>query len=663
MPGLGGIGLVLGRLPGDVSTDYAGIGWGRSYFSGFSVGLATFVLKRDERLAPELTIGISYFPLKRAGERIIQGIPIYWDRIGLAAALQNMVLTKTRLGLPLQFNAGMSYEAIPHLFRSYTELQFSKNRNDFILGLETNYFLSTVLRTGIVNFQSEQWLAGFGVRLGSLQLDVVYERFQKRIQFSSIIKFGESPSARAARHYREGRGLLEAKQIGPALSHFRDAAAYEPENGKYQESFQLVKQRYGELKLKEQKLMEQALESEKKGEKLTAFLLFHDVLDEFPRNELAGRKVALLKSRVSQDLEKVKSKVVELYGEENFLTVNNVLDRVYPWFSGDTLLQNYKHRTDEKLKELAEDSFVRGLGYFSQKDLYAAEREFRMARQYSPSFSEIDLYLADVRGRIQARDKEIESLLAEAGKKDELQQYKQATELYGAVLRLDPNNEEARKAIEMLNPRMAAQLSTLFGRAEDAFEKRNFKTAESLCTEILRSNPDNAKARRLLSRSRSARLGLAARYAALGDSALDVEDNRFALEYYTKARDLNPRAVEYKSALERIAENIDWNQKWQEAQSSLARSDFNRAEQLASQLVSMKPERQDIIDFIDQVKTAKDQHITLLLQEGIHFYSEKQYAQAMNKFDELLKIDPNNQTASEYRKRSEEKKRALDSLR
>lgn len=663
VPKIGSVGFILGRLPGEVETDYAGVGLAKKYPSGFNLGFSTIIFERQESYSTQFGIGLSYFPFKRINERIINSIPIYWDRLGFAVVIQNMVLTKQRLDIPLKTTIGASYVWVPSLLQTFTEIQRKDGDTDFILGLEFSGLKSTVLRTGIADFDSKRWLYGGGIILGNLQLDLVYERFERKIQFSANVRFGATPSFRAQRNYEKGLVLLDKKQYEQALSQFHDAVAFQPENKRYQRTYKMVNEQQRQRLNKERQMLNIALVNERKGYKLSALFNYHDLLIQFPGNEIAQRKVILLRPSVTKEMSTVKIKLAGLLQTREYVKSYSVINKIHHIFPKDSLILTYKKMVEDTLKKLADDGFIRGLGYYSQKNLKAAYREFNQVKEFNPSYPSIDEYLSDVKTRIQTIQTQIDSLLSVANELEKSNNFIGAVNLYTEILELDRENRQARQAINLLKPQFNLHISNIYSRAEAAFRNKNYLLAESLCSNILKIQNDYQLAKDLRLRSRTGRLNLAQKFVTLGDSAYVVEDDSSALVYYRSARELNPGNNSYSRLVNRSQIRIEKEQKWQQAQKAFLENNYLLAEELTIGLMSAEPENQEYAAYVSRIRSAKNRKITQLLQRGIQQYSQKQYQAAADTFDELIKLDPDHQTAKEYRRRTVDIITALQNIK
>lgn len=651
IPGIGSVGFTVGRIQAPTPIDYAGVGLAKSYASGLRIGFSSMIFDRERSYSPQFNVGMSYFPFRKVGERIF-GVPIYWDRIGLAAVIQNMVISKKRFGIPLQANFGVSYVIAPSFFQTFSELQFTKNRRDYIQGIEIKSFKSAVLRTGIANFDSKRWLYGMGVFLGSLQLDIVYERFKEKIQFSANVKFGETPATRAKKNYEQGMNYLDNKEVAKAYFHFRNSIAYQPENKTYQSTFKIVDVRYKSSARKEKKMLRSAIEYERKGEKLLALIQYDNIHDQFPNNEIAKRKVNLLRSSASNELNPVRKRINELLEQSDFVNANRVLSRIHHLFPNDTLISHSKQMTEDTLKYLAEKEFLLGLGYYSQKKYRSALSKFENVKRYDPLYPSIKENLKDVQNRIQNKQSQIDSLVKIASQLETNGNYLEAVNKYGMVLQLDFENQKASQAVHQLKPQFDQHLMDLLKRAQSAYEIQNFRLSESLCSEILNLKKDYLPAKYLIRKIKIERAELAKKFESLGDVAYNHGDDSTALKHYLKAREFNLGNSMYSNAVTRTRLRIDRNRKWSQAKKALAGMQYNKAEELSIQLLAADPGRQEIATFISIVRTAKNRQITILLQRGIKQYSQKQYQAAADTFDELLKLDQTHKTAKEYRRRT-----------
>jgi len=651
IPGIGSVGFTIGRIPGTIPIDYAGVGLAKSYSSGLRIGFSSMIFDRERYYSPHINVGISYFPFKKVGERIFGG-PIYWDRIGLSAAIQNMVISKNRFGIPLQANFGISYVITPSFFQTFSELQFTKNRSDYIQGIEIKSFKSTILRTGIANFDSNRWLYGVGVILGSLQLDIFYERFKEKIQFSANVKFGETPAVRAKKNYEQGMNSLGKKEVANAYLHFRNSIAYQPEDRTYQRTFKIVEDKYNSLVREEQRMLRSALEYERNGEKLLALIQYDNIKAQFPNNEIAKRKFNILRSSASNELNPVRKRINELLEQSDFVNANRVLSRIHHLFPNDTLISHSKQMTEDTLKYLAEKESLMAHGYYSQKKYRSALSKFENVKRYDPQYPSIDENLKDVRNRIQNKQSQIDSLVKIASQFETNGNYLEAVNKYGMVLQLDLENPVATQAVYQLKPQFDRHLNDLLKRAQSANKDQNFKLSESLCNEILNLKKDYLPAKILIRKNRNERVELGKKFESLGDVAYNEGDDSTALKHYLKARGFNPGNSMFLNAVTRTRLRMDRNRKWLQAKKALADKQYNKAEELSSQLLSDEPERKEITTLLSTIQTAKNRQITILLQKGIQQYSQKQYQAAADTFDELIKLDQTHQTAKEYRRRT-----------
>ncbi len=267
------------------------------------------------------------------------------------------------------------------------------------------------------------------------------------------------------------------------------------------------------------------------------------------------------------------------------------IDADYP--GATLLLSEVKNRRVEKITTLS-GSIEKAL---SDNDLLKAKTQL-------DSLQKLDLNTAKpLTAQLQTRiDKEkivrmdrAKSLLAE-------QKYKEALEIGEAVLLLDPGFAEAKGMADTLRANIskseqAAQdkgkLERLLTQADQAMESKDWKKATQLYQQVLNQQKENAAAK----------------------------------------NGLEQVGIRRQAHLASLLET---------AQIYYEQNNYGDAAQTLARILEIQPEH----------AKARELKINCHYRSGIRNYTEGRYAASMNDWDEILKLDPENKQAKEYRERA-----------
>jgi tetratricopeptide (TPR) repeat protein len=237
--------------------------------------------------------------------------------------------------------------------------------------------------------------------------------------------------------------------------------------------------------------------------------------------------------------------------------------------------------------------------------------------------------------------------------------FKKLIDIYNSILDIDPSNQDALNAKEEIIPKAATYISDIFSRAQTEFRNKNYIRTELLCSEVLRIEPDDENAKRLLIRSEQLRLDYAQQLWQQGDEALKNKEYNNAKDLFLKAIQNNSSKAQYAQSLQQAEEKLAAQKKYQTANELVNESQFNQAEKLISELLEKYPGEKQYLDLLATFQQKKSRMVTFLLQDGIRLYSQDKLEDALKKFDELLKIDKENQIGNDYKTRIQEKILAL----
>ena len=577
-PSIGALGLVIGRLNSMNSVDYAGIGWGKASFSGLNVGMSSIVYHKEEELAVEWQLGISYFPSRINGgnSHLLSAL----RKFDFAATLQNSSLSPKKFGPPLQFNFGMRYYAIPEFAVIYLENQFRKNSNNFISAFELHTSQFMTLRSGISNFDKNRLLFGFGVHLNNFNLDFVYQRYLGKFQFSTTILFGESPLIRASKYYDAGIEYLKRKKMRTALTNFRYASFYNPENMSYKKMYSYLQKLERELFEQEKQLLNNARGFESRGEILAGLLRYIDIAEKFPENEQVRRKIEFLKPAVRPQMAEVKTTALDLFNNGNFTDAGKIFDRISKIDLNDTMIIKYQKMIEDSIDQKFMNYLHRGLGYLIDENLYSAKTNLELAFNLKPNNPEIKTYLNDVQSQIKLNRSKIDSLWNLALKHESADDFVKAIENYNLILKFDDRDEKTINRIAAIKLKVNSQIGSLLSQAQFAFDASDFQKAETICRNILRIYPDENKAKAILRKSKRSRIKLAEELFQKGEKYLEEQKFAQAIVSYLRAISLDKTKERYQNSFRLAESELDAQIKFRNATEHINKNNMLEAEKV-----------------------------------------------------------------------------------
>lgn len=659
-PQIGGLGFAIGRLHTGEETDFIGFGIGREIYSGIRIGIGNITYAKKSDAASEWELGVSFSP---TAQRLNSQSVTSLFRFDFSATFQHITLSKKRFGPPLQFTLAIRYRAINRMLDMYVENQFRTKNNDFITAAELHASEFITLRSGISNFDKNDFLFGVGVNLSGFNLDFVYEKYQKQIQFSGNIQFGESVITRADRCYRRGLALIKQNKLVEALSQFRKSLIFTPENEKIAKTYADIKLLYEKRQEKLSRYLQEAQQYEQNGEPLAALLRYIDIAQQYPVNQEVRFKIAMLKPATRVQFEEYKKTAVGIYKKGRLKQAQKIFQRLALVNDRDSTIQKYSRLIETEIRQQAEEYFVRGFGYWGQKKYRAARRDFELVYDLQPDYPKIQYFLDDVKKQIQLTQGAIDSLLLIAKEKEKLKQYTGAISAYGKILNIDPENSAARNALSDIHPKVESYLAGLSDQANKSFKAGEYFNTEALCRKILRIDPEKTAARELRIRSREKRKSRADDLWQQGLKVYADKKYKAAINLFQAAIRLNGRQDKYVKALQEAKLKADTKSKWLTVNRLLESNQYVAAEKLIDELLLKYPQNRTYQESRQKIKLKHRRYATMLLQEGIRLYSQEKYQEAVKKFEQLLKINPQNRTAQEYRKRIIEKMQALKKLK
>jgi len=262
------------------------------------------------------------------------------------------------------------------------------------------------------------------------------------------------------------------------------------------------------------------------------------------------------------------------------------------------------------------------------QDYFEAFFYYRLLVELDPTSMEFKNSLEEVKGltystwRTNQRFREINNHLSQATKLLEQEQFKLSEYEFQQVQKLEPENSDAQNGLLEILERTRQLTEEELKKAETAFEEKNFPGLIVHIGTILSYDPANERAKVLM------------------DSAAD---------YYKKLGDESGSVIrEHQQNLRRI----EMLETYISAMTDLESGNLESALEKLTRIRNYSTDNDFILDKITYITRLKNESadfdsekVLQLYREGLEFYTQGDFTNAILKWEEVLKIDPFNTSA------------------
>jgi cytochrome c-type biogenesis protein CcmH/NrfG len=255
-------------------------------------------------------------------------------------------------------------------------------------------------------------------------------------------------------------------------------------------------------------------------------------------------------------------------------------------------------------KEKAKDLFEQAKTAYQNSDFEAAKKLFLEAAQIDPGLTKAGEYL-DILIPQKEKEQRIAALYKEALTAFNNQEYDQAKQRFYDILALDQNQKEAREYLEAKIPGLIKEqkIKSMLAEGADDFNRKDLALAKEAFARVLELDPANQQATEYLK--------------------VKIPEE----EKQAKIKEL------YREATELFALN-----------------DYERANGLFKEIMILDKGESEAMDYV-QVRIPeklKAMKVNVLYSEALGCFNNRDYACAYAKFNEILKISPEENEARKF---------------
>ena len=262
--------------------------------------------------------------------------------------------------------------------------------------------------------------------------------------------------------------------------------------------------------------------------------------------------------------------------------------------------------------------------YLKEEEYAKAVGVYKLALLLQPDNENIKIKIIEAQKAEAEYNKNLELMLhlQAAREYHNKEQYFEAIQEWSKALMIDPNNIEAQEGLkkdqELLKlQQLKEKINELIAKGIEKYMNQEYDNAKNIFLEVLKLDPNNATAKDYLNKIEEALSKLdqlksieneSEKHFIIGLNYFNNQLYEKALSEFDIALDINPnhqKALEYKNKT---------------------------------------------LEILQKLKEKENEKVQKLLSEGIYNYKIGEYSIAVEKFNQVLNIDPENEYAKEYLK-------------
>lgn len=669
VPLFGTFGFAIARIPSSrESVDRGTLAWGRKFASFFSFGTSLKVLKHKDDWFSDFSVG---FLLGNTSDGTLDRNltfqnASFFDYVSLGFTFRNLPLTDVFFTPSALFGLSVILPRTPLLINSGYHIQDGDDTKHLGLDLELSKNFS--FTTGVENLDFDRWGMGLRYRQEYFMVDATYSKQLERFLLTITTRISGNPSQIARPYFNRANRYLKEKRFRSALSEFKKYLSFEIP-GKETQQAQLfalaIERRFERTQVVIDSLFAEAQKRiyQKNPQKLNAAYDLIKILELDPTHLRARTLLNTLQPAINDFVKKSSLVGVQKFKEAQYLEARKIFEKILIFDPNNQQAHNYLQAIEDKLKELSEQYFFRGVGFYQQTKFTQAKQQFEKALEFNPNMKEAEIYLNRTKNKIAQFSTRVDSLLHAGERMEDRKDFVQAYQVYQKALQLDPDNSQVNQHIQSLKPQLESFIQKKFRQGMRLFREERLNEAIAVFNEILKIFPDYQKAQIQLANIRSQRNKKVHEYFQLAEQFYKKNDLLNALEFYKRALRLNARFEPARRKKAQVEKKLKLSKLLQEGQEKFNRGQYVEAVEKFQQVLELDSENEVARRQLELCNKKIQELVDRYFNEGIKLYSSEKYEEAIKMWDQALRLKPDFTQAKEYKKKALERIRALEALK
>ncbi len=486
----------------------------------------------------------------------------------------------------------------------------------------------------------------------------VLEELEKiQLEIKNERKWKEAHLAKFNKLIENGKIYLDKKQYKEALSRFRAALELETDN---QAILQLIKECEEKQKNYEQiqQLFSNGNDAFNNKEYKKAVDYFEKLLVLEPDNTLV-QELLLETHQKIEDVESIEKLLVEidtLNKNKQFLKVIVLCKEILEKDATHSKARKRLAEAEHQIKQQTDisDLISKGKDSLKARSYQEALSFFTAAKKLDEDDQSISSLITEAETELE-KVQHIENLLTQGKQQFANEEYQKAIDTFQQAIDLNPDTAEAKQLLVQSRAAFerSQRIATLLAEAESALGKQDFEKAIKLYEQVLEVDDQNSSGEGGLRRSKEA-LGHAKKISGLlrkGKRLLEAEKYQQAMSEFRQVLDLADGHSEAGELLDRceakLSEQKQIAELLRDGETFFDGGDYQKALTAFEKIVSLNP---DDVQALEGIKKAQDrleisETIQHLFTKAESLFSEKEYEQALNIYQQILELDAKNISA------------------
>ena len=560
-----------------------------------------------------------------------------------------------RVGVALRPSAStplihFAYHLTPHTY-------------SFHLGTQLNLMKRVDIFLGMKDFDVNELAVGALARFSPFSFEVSYLPDVQQYHFSFYFTFSENRIEISRKYKNRGAQYVKKNDYIKALNEYEKAVSYNQDDAKLNLLISVLQDKVNERKKEIDRKYEDAFGYEKQGFFGTAYLAYRNILEIDPHHKATLKRINHITPKLGDYLDQVYQQALSFNNDKEFDKARILFNKILKIAAMNTNTVGYIAKIDSIRKIAFDQYYIRGIGYYEQKNYARANEEFNIALKIIPDHVKALEYHKSILSELDKKQKRIDRLLAEAKIFERRNNYVRANNRYRQVLRQDRNNMYAAAKVKYLKSKIAMIVERKYRAAKNSFDDKNYSAAIAGFKEILAINSSHRASKKYL---QQAQFGLtklindhyqkAKRYFNQKKWKEASDQCNIVLSYNSKhegAQNLNAIIKDHLSLdqLKKTAEAYFQNGKYREA--------FEHYSKIVERIPNDKSIQQKLKDCEEKLNTEIEEKFNA----GMVNYSEGDYQEAINKWNKVLELDPNHKSALDYINKASERLKILTDIK
>jgi tetratricopeptide (TPR) repeat protein len=628
---------------------FATVGWGHQLISGLFVGLNVNALQQVDKSWTTFGVGMLFKPTNSIRR---QSSPYIADRLSIGFSLHNIPLGQQYSDH--QIRLAISYRLIPAGPTLHYARHFMPTDDSDHLGLLFNPTPHVHVFAGMKDFDSRNYSFGGGFEWDNFSLDLAFDALTKRLAFSASIRIGAHPKQIADRYYNNAMEALKQRNIKASLRLCEYALIYDEKHAKANNLEKLLVPVLAKENLKIDSLLIEGQTFQNQGNYLAAAAQYLQVLKIDSKNREAQQAIAMIRPKVNLDVERWYAQAVQAYNDADIQRAKELFEAIVLVQPDHFGSKNYLVKIQLYYTKIAEQHYFAGLGYYSQRKLDLAETEFDKALAIDPNLEDAANYLRRIKNERKQIAAEISDMLKQAQRFETDKSWNDALRIYQEILKIQPDHSIALQRQRELFTTISTNAERYYSRGKTSYDNKDYRTALELFDAALAIDPTHSGARRYKNLILNSRTGQSRKYLELAREYFEKKDWQEAIVWADSALKMNPTHSEASIIKQNAATKLDIENLMRQARAEYNAGRYLEALELFDTVLTKDAEHTEAQQLRQNCQLELNARVDEFFNLGIQLYTEEKYQQAIEMWNNVLRINPYHKGALDYKNKAQE---------